>query len=94
MSVAPDLSPMVEVVLAAGQGRTVVQLINAGGCCGAAWRDPVPVHDITLKLPDMVFSSVHTLRGGQVYRRTTGKELLLTLDLLQDYEAIVFEQST
>ncbi|WP_317319730.1 hypothetical protein [Subdoligranulum variabile] len=94
VSVAPDLSPMVEVVLAAGQGRTVVQLINAGGCCGAAWRDPVPVHDITLKLPDMVFSSVHTLRGGQVDRRTTGKELLLTLDLLQDYEAIVFEQST
>lgn len=94
VSVAPDLPPMVEVILASGPGRTVVQLVNASGSYGAAWRDPIPVQGITLTLPGVTAAAAQALCGGQVGCRTARDALILTLDRLHAYEAIVLEQPT
>lgn len=91
VSAAPGLSPMVELTVSAKPGMTVVQLVNASGCFGAAWRDPLPVREITLTVPGITAASARTLCGGQAVCRPAEGGVTVTLNRLGEYEAIVLE---
>ena len=84
---APDLTPMVELVLCKHRdGGFVVQLINASGCFANNYFEPIPLRDIRIQLP-FPASQAQALNGGAVTLEE-GKTAL-TLDILRDYEAIV-----
>lgn len=86
---APDLTPMVELVLCKHRdGGYVVQLVNASGSFANNYFDPIPVRDIRIKLPFPV-SQAQALNGGAVTLETHNGEAALTLDILREYEAIV-----
>jgi len=88
---APRLTPMVELVLCKKGPHTVVQLINGTGYFANSTFSPVPVRDIQLTLPDMVGSHVRTLNGGHAALSRSGRTLEITLDELNEYEAIVID---
>jgi hypothetical protein len=100
-SIAPALSPMVEVTISAGPGRIVVQLVNATGHYGNSFYAPVPIRDTALEIPaplDSAVRAVRTLRAGEKLPWQTkqsqggpGSAVTLTLPLLEDYEGIVIE---
>ncbi|MDR3174544.1 MAG: hypothetical protein LBU19_09870 [Treponema sp.] len=102
-SIAPALSPMVEVTLSAGADRLVVQLVNGSGHYGNSFYAPLPVRDIALEIPmagGPTVKTVRTLRSGERLPwavEETPEEpgspglIKLTLPLLEDYEGIVIE---
>lgn len=90
-SIAPDLSPMVEVTLSAGPSMTVIQLVNNSGSFGASWHQPLPVQNIVLNLPGCVADAAQTLCGGQVVCKAMENGMEITLDRLNEYEAIVLK---
>ncbi len=82
--IAPDLTPMVEVVLRKWEGKTVIQLINNSGIYANSYVKPLPVRDIKLNLEEKV-TQVHTLHGGKaVIENNT-----IHLNELREYEAII-----
>lgn len=92
-SVALGLTPMVEVTLAAKPGAVVVQLVNASGSYGGAWRDPLPVQNIALTLPGVHAAGATALCGGKVTCQAVAGGTALTLDRLNEYEAVVLAQT-
>lgn len=88
---APGLSPMVELTLASKGTALVCQLVNTSGCFANRFFPPLPVRDICIELPKMQAGRVYALNGGQVTADSTGDRLILTLDELREYEAIVIE---
>ena len=88
-SIAPGLTPMVETTLYRGEGKTVVQLVNISGHYGNSYYQPLPVKEIQIELTGVQASGVHTLLGGhaQAAGNDEGKTMI-TLDVLNDYEAI------
>jgi hypothetical protein len=107
VSIAPALSPMVEVTFSAGVDRLVVQLVNASGHYGNSFYAPVPIRDIALEIPVVcgpspMVKTIRTLRGGKklpwVVEQGPGEAgvsglslIKLKLPLLEDYEGIVIE---
>ena len=90
--IAPDLSPMAELVLCSRAGKTVAQLINASGCIANNYFAPVPLREIRLKLPGLTGKEKPvTLRGGKAEVRETDGCFAVVLDQLKDYEAIILE---
>jgi hypothetical protein len=90
--IAPDLSPMAELVLCSRAGKTVAQLINASGCFANNYFAPVPLREIRLKLPGLTGKEKPvTLRGGKAEVRETDGCFAVVLDQLKDYEAIILE---
>ena len=90
---APGLSPMAELVLCRLEGKLVVQLINESGCFGSHYFSPAPLRRIRLTLPGLTGREVPvTLRGGKAELHEENGQLVLTLDELRDYEAIILEQ--
>jgi len=92
-SVAPSLTPMVEVTLASRHDRLVVQLVNTSGHFGNSFFEPLPVHDISLRVPaETKISGARTLRSGEkpVFRQDDNY-VELTLSCLKEYEAVILE---
>lgn len=88
--IAKDLTPMVEVNICKNEEKQVVQLINNSGCFANSYFEPLPIHDITLRLKvDKESAVVDTLRGGKVEYEYEDGYLNVTLDMLKDYEALV-----
>ena len=82
---------MVELTLCQKPGQLVVQLVNGSGVWGNSCFDPLPVQNITLRLPGVKAAKATALRGGCAVCDAEGETLLVTLDALSDYEAIVLE---
>ncbi len=89
---APDLTPMAELVLGSCEGKTVVQLINESGCFANNYFAPAPLRDIRLALPGLTGREKPvTLRGGKAELHETKQGYELVLNELVDYEAIILE---
>lgn len=88
---APDLSPMVELTLAKKEGLLLAQLVNASGCFANRWFPPLPVRDIRLELPGLAGKTARTLNGGKAACESREDKLIINLDVLDEYEAIIFE---
>ena len=86
---APGLSPMAELTLRQKEGCTVVQLVNESGCFANHWFAPLPMRDVVLYLPGMAGKKAETLCGGKLVCQVQGDDLLVTLDVLNAYEAVV-----
>ena len=89
---APGLTPMVELTLCQKPGQLVVQFVNGSGVWGNSCFAPLPVQNITLRLPGVRAAKAAALRGGQTACRITGNNTILTLNVLNEYEAIVLEK--
>lgn len=94
VSIAPELTEMVEVSFSAnGRGDRLVQLVNNSGIFGVSFVKPLPVQNLRVRIPvgDSV-SEVYTLNGGQVTWQRTGDQLILELDRLEEYDAIMLRR--
>lgn len=89
--IAPGLTPMVELTLSQKPGKFVIQLVNTSGIWGNSCFAPLPVQHITLQLPGFTASNATALNGGHIHCAADGSDLLVTLDMLNEYEAIVFD---
>lgn len=94
VSIAPELTEMVEVSLSGNpSGDTLVQLVNNSGTFGVSFVKPLPVDSITLVIPaEAAPSEVYTLNGGKVSRQFHDGTLTLTLDRLEEYDAIMLRR--
>lgn len=90
-SLAPELTPMVEVTLREKEGVKLLQLVNTTGCFANKFVGPVPIRDVELILPGMTASRVGALNGGEPCWNNTEKGLAITLPNLRNYEAITIE---
>lgn len=88
---APGLSPMVELTLAKKDGLLLAQLVNASGCFANRWFPPLPVQDVWLELPGMAGKIARTLNGGKAICKSREDKLIINLDVLNEYEAIIIE---
>ena len=86
--IAPGLTPMTEVTLKTVGEKTLVQLVNTTGIFSNSYYPPVPVRDITLIMPG---KSAIALNGGKVKTEQKGDQLIIKLDVLNAYEAIIIE---
>ncbi len=82
--IAPDLTPMAEIVLRKWEDQTVVQLINNSGIFANSYVKPLPIRDIRLRLEGN-FTQARTLNGG----KATITNDTIHLDELREYEAII-----
>ncbi len=90
-SIAPELTPMVEVTLNETMGKYFIQLVNTSGVFGNSFHSPLPVFDIDLILPSTAGTKAIALNGGSVVCETQKDQLLLHLNQLKEYEAIIIE---
>ena len=90
-SVAPALTPQVEITVASCPGRTVVQLVNTSGHFGNSYYEALPVFNIALKIPvNGKISDVRALRSGaSLPVKQAGDVAEIVLPVLNEYEAIV-----
>lgn len=90
---APELSPMVELNVGRTKDQRVVQLVNASGCFENHFVKPLPAENMTVRISAMLdgrrLTQAETLNGGTVTLEEDGDELLLHLDHLEHYEAVV-----
>jgi hypothetical protein len=78
---------------AAPAGHTLVQLVNTAGCFGGSFWDPPPVHDVQLSIPfPRPPSGIESLMGRPVTWGYAHGRLDLTLDTLEEYDAIVISK--
>ncbi len=100
---APELSPMVEMTLnhtrvtdSQGKERSalLLQLVNGSGYYGNSFFQPVPMADIAIRLP-AGFSGygempeAKALNGGTVTLEKNKDDVIVHLDRLDRYEAII-----
>ena len=85
---APGLHPSVELVLCKKAGRFMVQLVNGSGVFANSYFRPIPMQKIELYLPGLAGKSVKALNGGTAVAQSAGDALIITLDQLNEYEAI------
>jgi hypothetical protein len=92
-SLAPALSPMVELTFASRPDRIVVQLVNISGHYGNSYFEPLPIHDIGLQIPCLApVTSARTLWSKETPRFNQANGFVeLTLPCLKEYEAVVLE---
>ncbi|WP_162458454.1 alpha-amylase family protein [Pseudactinotalea terrae] len=94
--VVTDATPHVEIVIAdqAATGRRLMHLINySGRLSGKAFTDHLPIHDITVSVPDDA-TAVHSLTTGEAL----AMEMVdgwsrVTVPTLELFEALVVERS-
>ena len=87
-SLAPALTPMVELTLHKTCRGLLVQLVNASGCFANSYLPPLPVYNVELCLPGVQAERVRALAGGNAAYKQTESGLCITLDKLGEYEAI------
>ncbi len=92
--IAPGLSPMVEINVCRTGKERIVQFINESGCMEKHYMKPLPVYGLSVRISDRLadgseITKCRALRGGEVTMERDGGELILHLNQLKDYEAIV-----
>ena len=68
VSIAPELTPMVEVNIGRKEDMTILQLVNTTGVFANSFFPPIPICDIELHLPvggEKTVSEVPSEPGGQ-----------------------------
>ena len=95
-SIAPDLSPMVEVTYSEhGADYDMIQLVNTSGCFGLSFYEPIPVREVEITLPCQGPPvQVFALAGGRTEWRMEEGRIRIQLDILRDYEAILIRKQT
>lgn len=88
---APGLHPSVELTLSKKANTLAVQLVNGSGVFANSYFKPVPMQDITLRLPGLAGKTVSAHNGGSVSCADSGDDLILTLDRLNAYEIITVQ---
>ena len=88
---APGLHPSVELTLSKKADTLAVQLVNGSGVFANSYFEPVPMQDITLRLPGLAGKTASAYIGGRVSCAESGDDLILTLDKLNDYEIITVQ---
>ena len=68
-----------------------VQLVNGSGVFANSYFEPVPMRDITLRLPGLAGKTAFAHNGGSVSCADSGDDLVLTLDKLSAYEIITVQ---
>ena len=89
--IAPGLSPMVELTRKQTGENEMIQLVNNSGIFSNSFFAPLPVVNIKICLPGMTGRQVRTLNGGTVTVTNDGDTLAVTLNVLNEYEAILLE---
>ena len=90
--IAPGLTPMVEINVCktTEDNKQVIQLVNNSGCFANSYFEPLPVHDIVLRLKVLKeITNIETLRGGKIEYEYENGYLNLNLDVLKDYESVI-----
>lgn len=87
----PGLHPSVELTLSKKADMLAVQLVNGSGVFANSYFEPVPMRDITLRLPGSAGKTAFTHNGGSVSCADSGGDLVLTLDKLNAYEIITVQ---
>lgn len=87
---APNLSPMVELVHSCKEGKTVLSLINASGFFGNSFFPPVSMQNITLTVPG-TFARAKALNGGAVSLEIQKNTTIVRLNALCEFEMVVLE---
>ena len=88
---APDLTPMVEVAWKRSGETRLLQLVNNSGLFANSCFPPLRITGITLRAPGMAGRTARTHNGGALTVREEDGDLLIQLDELNEYEAIVLE---
>ena len=88
---APGLHPSVELTLSKKADTLAVQLVNGSGVFANSYFEPVPMQDITLRLPGLAGKTASAYIGGSVSCADSGDDLILTLDKLNAYEIITVQ---
>ena len=88
---APGLHPSVELTLSKKADTLAVQLVNGSGVFANSYFEPVPMQDITLRLPGLAGKTASAYNGGSVSCADSGDDLILTLDKLNAYEIITVQ---
>lgn len=93
-SLSESLSPMVEVTYAEkGTDWDMVQLVNTSGCFSLSFFAPVPMEAIELQIPcQEPPEQVFALAGGKTEWRLEKDRLVIQLDILREYEAILIKK--
>lgn len=89
---APKLHESVELVLSKKEEKTVVSLINGSGYFGNSFFSPVPMCEIELTIPG-IFARAKALNGGNVSMKTQKNKTTIQLNVLNEFEMIVLEDS-
>ena len=92
-SVAPDLTPMVEVTVSDKPGQTVLQFVNTSGHYGTSYYAPLPICGVQSVVPVAAPpKAVYCLtEAGEVSFSYKDGLLYITLEKLENYEAVVCE---
>ena len=86
--IAPGLTPMTEITLKKVEKKTLLQLVNTTGIFSNSYYPPVPIRDITLIMPGKTATAIN---GGKLELQQKGDMLIIKLDELKAYEAILIE---
>ncbi len=91
VEIAPGLSPMVEVTWKRSGDCYLLQLVNNSGIFANSYFPPLRIADIALRVPSMAGRNARTLNGGIVTVQEENGDLMIHLNELNEYEAIVLE---
>ena len=89
--IAPDLSPMVELTWKQSGEQYMLQLVNNSGIFSNSYFAPIRMTELKILLPRMAGRTARTLNGGHVITVDEGDTLSVTLNELNEYEAIVLQ---
>ncbi len=87
--IAPGLTPMVELTWKKTGSSDVIQLVNNTGIFSNSYFEPIRITDIRLRLPGMAGRTASTLNGGSVTVKDEADTLVIKLNELNEYEAIL-----
>ena len=95
VSIAEDLTPMVEVSLSGNsRGDRLIQLVNNSGVFGVSFVDPLPLGPVRIAIPaDVAPERVYSLQGTPVRWRREADTIQVELDTLGEYDAIMLSSA-
>lgn len=88
-SIAPSLTPMVEVTMGVKDGAIMLQLVNTSGFFGSSFVDPITVRNAEIVIPYFDYKEVLSLyKKDNVTVEKKEDSLVITVKELDFYEAI------
>ena len=91
-SIAPDLTPMVEVTLGVSRNaeHALVQLVNLSGHFGTSYFKPLPVEGIVLDilLKEKVLSAQSLMDGRSIPYVQTNERVRLEVNRIGEFESV------
>ena len=89
--IVPELSPMVEITWKRSGDKYVLQFVNNSGLFSNSCFAPIRICNIQARLPHMAGRSAKALNGGILSVANDGDALVVQLNELNEYEAIVLK---